>query len=259
MERIANREIRASNAMMQYASAALRGRRFNPYKAARNAAIIAGIILSADMVNTHIAPRIREHAAPKVKQAAIERIAPAALEKALRKDAPSDAGLRNEKLASGMYANILVDLKYEGKSPSPMLSKAYLEEVIKEARVVSERLNIPFKFVISDWLMEIGKLSTDSNRNIEFNNLANLGYEGGQGRAFVLKRFSSLAEFGDAYVHVMMKAGAAGMIDPRQIVERMREAGYFTRESTESYLSKVEGVMILVENRKYDPYKSKSG
>ena len=256
MERIANREVRTSNAIMQYASVALRGRRFNPYKAARNAGIIAGIILSASMVNAYRAPQVRKHKMQEMKQAA-EIVAPAALEKALRKAAPLDTGLSDERLASGMYANILVDLKYEGKNPSSMLSKAYLEEVIEEAKVVSDRLNIPFKFVISDWLMEIGKLSTDSNRNIEFNNLANLGYEGEQGKPFVLKKFSSLAEFGDAYVDVMIKAGATGMSDPRQIVETMRKAGYFTGESTRSYLSKVEGVMILVESSKYDPYKSK--
>ncbi len=166
---------------------------------------------------------------------------------------PTKQEVNDVTLASTMYTNILTDLKYEDLQPSNMLNHSYLLNLISEARKVSNTLNIPFAFVMSDWLMESGKLSTLSNKNIEFNNLANLGYEGNNG-TFVLMKFNTLNAFADAYTKVLRSEGVENTSNLQEIVTKMGNSGFFIGESAYSYLESINGAMQLVSFKEYNPY-----
>ncbi len=153
--------------------------------------------------------------------------------------------------AMTIYSNLLADLRYDALQPSPFLNAGYVQNVMDQASWVSEKLQIPKVFVMADWFMEIGKGSTLSNLNIQYNNLCNAGMQTSNG--FDLMRFPSLMAFSIKYVGILSAAHVPPTSNAYIIVSDMQKSGFFGNESVQSYLANVEGVVPIVTPRPYNP------
>ncbi len=146
--------------------------------------------------------------------------------------------------AQELEASLRNALRYDGRSLYSGITDKYIASVIGQARWSSKRLGIPTGFVLSDWLMECGKLDQGSMPNIMDNNLANMGYQGRLN--FHLIRYPDLHMFAEAYVDTLERSDVKGLRDYREIVGGMMKADFFVGESADNYYRKVVGVRRIL-------------
>ena len=199
---------------------------------------------SAISMQSHTNKEVRENNASSKSENADHN--KGGLYKLIRAEDIKDAKATLEKREISIFGQELKSmLRYDGMTIYGGLSDRYLSEVLVEARWSSAKLGIPFGFVLSDWLMECGKLSYLSVQNILDNNLSNMGYETQYG--FHLYFYNNLHSFAESYVSTLGRAGAKDTSNYYAIVSKMIKANFFVGESPVDYYEKVMGTRVCIE------------
>lgn len=190
---------------------------------------------------------------------------------------PKESNLQNGKLRIGMasaaVAGVLLltncswetsskvadALSLSANNPTPItnwrrvsydvsIDSNYFHNVQNEAIWVSNQLNIPYPFIMSQWFMETNMLGNPSSTMINLNNL------GGIKKSDSLYKYDDLHSFAYDYARILYNDGIVNMQDFGQIVEKLHQGKYFGTESSESYGKKVFSILSKLRGLNVDYY-----
>jgi hypothetical protein len=124
------------------------------------------------------------------------------------------------------------------KRVTPYMGAAYLEKVLNAVSYASERLGIPKEYILSQWLMESGRMQSNALPFLDRNNLGGFMHD-----RHTPMRFNSPMAFAHAYTRTLKHADVQDIHSLSEFVIALYRSHYFENESISSYLSKVNGVL----------------
>lgn len=132
-----------------------------------------------------------------------------------------------------------------GAAPSAVANSGILSMKIRakaEAERVSQATGIPADILLAQWEHETGNFTNRGAK--ELNNLAGVNVPGGKGQDY--RKFKSLDDFGDYYIHLMrpngLYPGAAKARTPEDFAAALKAGGYFS-DSTNNYAKGIRNFM----------------